>query len=399
MTENFRDPIPTHCDVLVAGAGPAGLAAAIAARRQGARKVVLLDGRDPWREPVSCAEGVRQAEFLRWSPLDPSPWKRCHIDRCILGTEGASFAWISPDNAGWTIDRAGYHRALSDLCAELGVLCHFRARVVSVSPPDADGFRLVAAGAGGALGVKARRVVDATGPGSVIGKEEGFDLGKRDLETAAFALVEGLSQPANAIQLWFHESYSPGGYAWIFPRDEHVSNVGVVVGRDAPFPSRKGLEIFLERMAPGSSKGIKVLGGAIPNGWGRGRIAHAGLFKAGDAAGMVNAVSRGGIVESLCAGTLAGRHAAASLQVRDGSDREETAYRKEWMREMGTKNRLAASIVKPLVRLVPDRTLGLAFARLSRIPDGFVTWSRALSVLTMALLETLLGRRPGGRKS
>lgn len=125
----FRDDLPTTCDILVVGAGPAGLSAAIAAKERGASSVVLLDGRDPWREPVSCAEGVRESAFLKWSPIDPTPWKRQQITGCIFGTEGASFRWESPDNAGWIVDRSGYHAGLAARCHELGVACHFRARV------------------------------------------------------------------------------------------------------------------------------------------------------------------------------------------------------------------------------------------------------------------------------
>lgn len=386
MEETFRDPIPDSCDVLVVGAGPAGLAAAIQARRSGAGSVVLLDGRDPWREPVPCAEGVREESFLRWSPVDPSPWKRGHVRSCILGTVGASFAWTSEANAGWIVDRAGFHAGLSRECRRLGVACDFRTRVASVDPPAPDGFRLVRTGSDGTGAIRARRVVDASGPGSVIGRDEGFATGKDDLELAAFALVEGLGQPTDAIQLWFHDSYSPGGYAWIFPRDERVANVGVVVGRGAPIPSRRGLEIFLEQLAPGSSKGIQVRGGAIPNGWGKGRVAHRGLFKAGDAAAMVNAISRGGIVEALCAGTLAGRHAAESLAGSDTTDRHERAYRKEWMREMGRHNRFAA-MLKPLVHRIPAAVLRRSFERLSKVPDGFIPWPLAIRALALAFLE------------
>lgn len=372
----FRDDLPTTCDILVVGAGPAGLSAAIAAKERGASSVVLLDGRDPWREPVSCAEGVRESAFLKWSPIDPTPWKRQQITGCIFGTEGASFRWESPDNAGWIVDRSGYHAGLAARCHELGVACHFRARVQSVGPVESDGFRQVVCGEDGAVRVRARRVVDAAGPGSSIGRDEGMASGKDDLETAAFALVEGLAQPVDAIQLWLHPTYSPGGYAWIFPRDERVANVGVVVGRGAPISSRKGLEIFLETLSPGSSKTARIRGGAIPNGFGGGVIARRGIFKAGDAAGMVNAISRGGIVESLCAGRLAGEHAVASLSSPIEAGREEAAYRRDWMRAFGNRQRWASRLKRAIHR-IPVKVLQSTFRRLAKEPGGHITWTTA----------------------
>ena len=391
LSEPYRDVLPERCDVLVVGAGPAGLAAAISARESGAGSVILLDGRDPWREPVPCAEGVREATFLKWSPIDPAPWKRQQITGCLFGTDGASFTWASPENAGWIVDRAGFHAGLAARCHELGAVCHFRARVESVGGLEPDGFRQVRIGGGLDIVVRARRVVDASGPGSSIGRTEGLAQGKEDLETAAFALVENLAQPVDVIQLWLHPRYAPGGYAWIFPRDEHVANVGVVVGRGAAISSRKGLEIFLESLAPGSSKGISIRGGAIPNGFGGGRIAHQGIFKAGDAAGMVNAISRGGIVESLCAGRLAGRHAVASLSLPVDSGRAEAAYRRDWMRAFGRRQRWACRL-KGLVHKLPVPVLQETFRRLSREPNGFVTWPVAVRVLLVAFAKAALRR-------
>jgi len=394
MTEPYLDQLPSECDVLVVGAGPAGLTAAICAKRTGASRVVLVDQRDPWREPVLCAEGVREATFLRWSPIDPHPWKRTQVDGCIFGTVGGSFVWKSAENAGWILDRAGYHRGLAEQCRESGVVCHFRTRIAGVDEPDSDGFRLVRTNSvESGAGIRARRVVDASGPGSSIGRSEGFSLGKDDLETAAFALVDDLKQPVDAIQLWLHPSYSPGGYAWIFPRDEKTANVGVVVGRGAAISSRKGLEIFLETIAPGSSRGISIRGGAIPNGWGTGRIAHRGLFKAGDAAGMVNAISRGGIVESICAGTLAGRHAAASLEKPLDSGIEERAYAKAWMAEFGNRQKWAARL-KPLLHRIPPSVMRIAFQELSKAPDGFILWGTAAKAMAKAFLVAPFRRNP-----
>lgn len=383
--------MPESCEVLVVGAGPAGLAAAISAKQSGAASVVLLDGRDPWREPVSCAEGVREGKFLQWSPIDPTPWKRQQITGCIFGTQGARFRWNSPAKAGWIVDRSGFHAGMALRCRELGVVCHFRARVQSVGSLDPDGFRAVVVGPEGAPLLRARRIVDASGPGSSIGRDEGLAQGKDDLETAAFALVEGLDQPVDAIQLWLHRSYSPGGYAWIFPRDHKVANVGVVVGRGAPISSRKGLEVFLESIRAGSSKNVLIRGGAIPNGYGKGRIAHRGIFKAGDAAGMVNAISRGGIVESLCAGRLAGIHAVASLSQAVDSGREERAYRRGWMREFGNGQKWVSRF-KSLAHGIPDSVLRSAFDRLATIPGGHITWPVAARILLGSVV------RPGFRR-
>src|SRR5690606_35776416 len=58
----MTDTLLPDYDFLVIGAGPAGLLAAMTLADgqtpRGSRTIALLDKRDPWREPVSCAEAV-----------------------------------------------------------------------------------------------------------------------------------------------------------------------------------------------------------------------------------------------------------------------------------------------------------------------------------------------------
>jgi cation diffusion facilitator CzcD-associated flavoprotein CzcO len=95
-----------YCDVLVIGAGPAGMAAALAAAQSGACIVVIDDNPAPggqiWRDgPHADAAGGRHAVARRHRPLPPtSGWSAARGSsprpapaNCCWKMPGAAGAW------------------------------------------------------------------------------------------------------------------------------------------------------------------------------------------------------------------------------------------------------------------------------------------------------------------
>lgn len=380
----MKDPILPEYDFAVIGAGPAGLLAALTLaqanqRKQGEREhsIVLLDKRDPWREPVSCAEAVSAAGLREVVPKVEPAWIREPIDGVLFISPNGTRVPFRKPGSGLLIDRALMHRNLAEEGRRMGVHCNFRARAVAVSR-FAEGRRVVKYEGDASGELKARVVIDASGPGAGFGQGEAIVQGDFDVEPALFALVKGIEYPVNEIQMFFGTNYAPGGYAWLFPRDERVANVGLVVGKRfaKEAPARKTMARFMEQVYPGVEVET-VQGGAIPCGYTHDPLAVENLFKAGDAANMVNPITRAGILEAMRGGKFA---AEAALQVIGmGSEAEKEPvyreYKRRWDEKYGDAN-LRIHKAKAAFSSIKDETLDRAAGSLARIPADKVTLGR-----------------------
>ncbi len=134
-----RDPVIQESDVFIAGAGPAGLACAIAAAAQGLQ-VTIADGMKP---PIdkACGEGLMPDALATLSELgitldsaDPAESALLRGIRFIGGsaTTEATF----PAALGRGIRRTLLHQILLDRAAALGVQFHWQTVVQRIDGPQ-----------------------------------------------------------------------------------------------------------------------------------------------------------------------------------------------------------------------------------------------------------------------
>jgi len=194
-------------DVVVAGAGPAGSAAAIALTLAG-RRVLLADlcGARPSALkigetlPAVAASALADLKLLE-------QFKGSGVAICSTGTSAAwgddeplsSDAIIDPHGHGWHLDRARFDAWLREQAAAAGVeLCEGRVAAQRVDTCELSGPRSqddraaawhVRIGGRDGRRVVCRWVIDATGRRAAVARAQGAQRERRDRLVAVYALL------------------------------------------------------------------------------------------------------------------------------------------------------------------------------------------------------------------
>lgn len=295
-------------DLVVIGLGPAGARAAAAAAAAGAR-VVALDRRTRPGQPVQCAEFVPAMLDRDLAGLDAVTVQR--VGRMETWVDGEVAPAVTPGFAGRMLDRAGFDALLAARAAAAGAECRFATAVTALRP---DGTVLLADG----VALQPRLVIGADGPRSPTGRAIGA-VNTELVETRQVRLTLRRRHDATDI---FLDPAIVGGYGWLFPRGDSC-NLGIGLAaahRRRLAPLLAGLAARLARAGRVGTEASHLTGGAIPVGGmvgPLGRLGRVPVVLAGDAAGLANPVTGGGIVAAATAGALAGTAAARWL----GGDR------------------------------------------------------------------------------
>ncbi len=163
-------PVVSQCDVCVCGGGPAGVAAAIASARAGAKTVLL--------EVQGCLGGVWTAGLLSWI-IDAAnkPGIMAEITSA-LESRGARAPAPRTDN--YAYDPEAMKLLLEEMCADDGVEICLHTRVMAAARDAANRLAVVVTESKSGRQAWASRVfVDATGDGDLAAQAGcGFNLGR-----------------------------------------------------------------------------------------------------------------------------------------------------------------------------------------------------------------------------
>ncbi|MBN2312281.1 MAG: FAD-dependent oxidoreductase [Sedimentisphaerales bacterium] len=181
--EATRDiPIVERADVVVCGAGPAGVAAAMAAARCGAKTRLI--------EVNGCLGGIWTAGLLCWI-LDTKdkPGLLVEIMSRILEKQAG---YVNKPGYSFAYDVEVMKWLLEQMCVEAGVRIQLHTRVVAAARDKQDRFNLaITESKSGRQAWAGKVFIDATGDGDLAALAGcGFDLGRpKDGKTQPMSMM------------------------------------------------------------------------------------------------------------------------------------------------------------------------------------------------------------------
>ncbi|MHA3704425.1 geranylgeranyl reductase family protein [Jatrophihabitans sp. YIM 134969] len=294
-------------DLVVIGAGPAGAAAAIAAREAGA-SVLLLEREELPRYKL-CGGGLLQIT-VDSLPEGFEPPLRAEVDVVTFTHAGKGLRRRDSADGGPVLRmvyRQEFDAALVDHAAGLGVEIRDRCTVRDFHKAEDAVVLTTSTGE-----VRARVVVGADGSAGrssryVGARFEQVDLG---LETE-FALTPEL-QRAWSGRVHLDWGPLPGSYGWAFPKGDQLT-VGVILDRERGAEGKRYLADMVSALDLTGTTAVSS-GGHLTHCRADGSpLARGRVLLAGDAAGLLEPWTREGISFALRSGRLAGRAAARLL--------------------------------------------------------------------------------------
>jgi len=339
-----RAAVTREIDVLVVGAGPAGLATAILARAEGLT-VTVVDGAPGPPVDKACGEGLMPdgVEALRRLGVDPSAIeaRSFHGIRYVDGETVAEGSF--PGEPGLGVRRTRLHAALAERAVDAGVEVRWGTKVARWPPP-----------------LPARFLVGADGLLSRVRRWAGLE--GRAARRRRFGVRRHFHVPAaevpRVVEVWWGDRCE----AYVTPvRAEEVGVAMLWDGRTADFDALlAGFPRLAARLA-----GREVLSrdrGAGPLRQRVRGVVRSNLALVGDASGYVDAITGEGL-------SLAFHQAAALARCLAAGDLAPyaAAHRRLGRLPNGTTRILLALERRPILRRRAVRALAADPALFSRL--------------------------------
>ena len=328
-------------DIIVAGGGPAGATAALAAARAGSR-VLLIDKRTFPRDKT-CGDALARTSlgYLRALGLLENVLAAPHepIGAVLLGAPGGTILRVD------LLERpaGGEVKCPFIVCRREtldGVLFDAARREADVIEGRAVTGVLLADGAVRGVECGGRRItagvtIGADGYDSVIARRLGlYRYDPRRWYIAARLYHRGLECPPQTAEVHFTAETLPG-FLWIFPCGEGVTNVGLgMIPRDT---KRRGVSIRQVYESIAASPRFRarfrraerlenIRGWTLPTPDFSRTIHGDGFLLAGDAAGLGDPFTGEGIGNAMGSGMIAAQVAAGAVERGDFSAASLRAY-------------------------------------------------------------------------
>jgi digeranylgeranylglycerophospholipid reductase len=256
----------------------------------------------------------------------------------IVAPNGTAFYLsekMAGDEVGIVLDRIFFDKLLAKDAVKAGADLMLKTSAVALLKDGKKVTGVKVKSFGETRDIKASCVVGADGYESQVGRWAGIDtsLAPRDITSCFQYRLTNLQYDHDYCE-FIIGSKAPGGYIWVFPKDEETANVGIGMQftklKDKA-DVKKHLDKYIQSV-PGLKKGrpLELVSGAVSICAPIDKTIGNGVLLVGDAARQIDPITGGGIANSCKAGKVAGEVLARSVREKDFSEKSLQRYEKGW---------------------------------------------------------------------
>lgn len=384
-----------ECDVVVVGAGPAGSMTAKWAA-QGGADVLMIEKRQEIGSPVRCGEGIARSWLDRVGiTVDPKWVARKVKGAKIVSPSGKHSLMIDESRAGnevgYVVDRVFFDKALARDAAEAGARIMLKTSATALIKEDGKIAGVRASSYGEPVEIRAKCVVGADGFESQVGRWAGIDtsLKPNDITTCYQYRMTNIDYDPDYNE-FILGSVAPGGYAWVFPKDENTANLGLGVQLSQlrhPGEVKEYLDRWIAK-DPRFKNGqpLEAVSGAVSICAPLDSVTRDNLLLVGDSARMIDPITGGGIANGCYAGMFAGKVLAKGVQANDLSMNVLQEYEDAWRDKM-ENNLWRDWMAKEKLVTLSDETLDKLVEAVSKVDLQKITVQSLLAAVKQTYPE------------
>ncbi|NYB51459.1 MAG: NAD(P)/FAD-dependent oxidoreductase [Methanobacteriaceae archaeon] len=320
-------------DVVVVGGRIGGSTASIFASKNGA-DVLMIEKNQEIGTPVQCAEATSSQTF-KTLEIEPSSKYVCSeiYGADVYAPDGTHGHLEGGYAEGFILERKIFDKHLAIEAAKSGADIMVKTRVRNLITREGRVCGVVAKHMGKTLEIKADVVIAADGIESRVAQMAGLNTTRtpESLYSCAQYEMVGLETDPHYLKFYLGQKIAPKGYAWIFPKEENVANVGVGVRSNT-----KTAYYFLKKFTSKiDATPVELNVGGVPVTGPVEKTYTDGLMVVGDAAGQVEPFTGGGIHVTAHCGRVAGEVAAEAIEKDKFSANFLKKYETRWKKEIG----------------------------------------------------------------
>ena len=294
-------------DIIIVGGNLSGTTAAINAANRGI-KVALIERHKKPFYPPHCGEAIADvtANFLE---IDKRKCPKNIIKEVKINVSTLNNYTINlSENKIFIIDRNYLENDLLNESKKKNVDLFLGRRMIKFNRPNEiildNNERL-----------NGKIIIDASGISCIIGKQIGINskLKSRDVGVCIQSRIQSKIN-SDQMYMWWGEPYAPFGYAWLFPINDNLANIGLGITGDLRLDLNHLLQKYIKNMIKNKYKIIHTFRACEPMYKPLENIVYDNIMFVGDSARLIDSISGAGIQNAVVSGTIAGLTAAGYIK-------------------------------------------------------------------------------------